>query len=253
MAGKRGRKGGRYSRIDASIRALGGAAPPSGSDMERRERQRRGDSTLSAKKRTGYILKGKELEEIGIPIFPFNVEIPKAAPTTDLNKAKRYDIASVTAFSMKLLEQCCTSASIQDALGWQKPTEEVRKEIKSSPLYLPAILMPTYRVANDEGTPQQSKIYEDKEYRIYRQRTGTVPFGRMHISQGAAGDNTQELAEESRKDVLLKALAVTNANNYKCMTVGYDSEEFEVSADASLPWFDATNVGLQEEITFPAS
>ncbi|OJJ10685.1 hypothetical protein BI308_26000 [Roseofilum reptotaenium AO1-A] len=234
------KKRGRFSALRKQARGNRGQLPTGNSDLANYAKWYFGDETMIMSPRPEYRITGIARQLVKVPLLPFNKAMPKDEPEgagANTVSASYYVIGTVTNFSHQLITMCCNTANIFAQLGWKEPSAAaggVKERIEGDPTYLPAALTPTYRQANDEGQEKTSRI-TGKKYKTFKQRSATVPFGRMHLATGSPGYTSANNSEEDRKTALITSLQNAETN-YRCENVGYEAEEFLIVSADNAPW-----------------
>ncbi|MBP0031198.1 hypothetical protein [Roseofilum sp. Guam] len=249
------KKRSRFSSLRKQARRNRGQLPTGDSDLANYARWYFGDESMIMSPRPEYRITGVARQLAKIPMLPFNKAMPENEPTgagASAASASHYVVATVTNFSHRLILMCCNEQNILAQLGWKEPSAAaggVKERIEGDPTYLPAALIPTYRQANDEGQEKTSRI-TGKRYKTFKQRSATVPFGRMQLATGSSGYSSANNSEEDRKTVLITSLQKARAG-YTCENVGYEAEEFLIVSADNSPWVvnDTPNIEASD-ITF---
>jgi len=234
------KKRGRFSALRKEASRQKGRIPTGDSDLANYTKWYFGDESMKMSPRTEYRITGLARQLVKIPMFPFNKAMPADEPSgagANTVSASYYVVGTATNFSHRLVAMWCNTENIFTQLGWKTPSTTeggIRERIQGDPTFIPATLTPTYRLAADEGVEKTSKI-TGKKYKIFKQRSATVPFGRVHMAAGSSGYTSAENSEEDRKTVLMTSLQKAGAT-YKCENIGYEAEEFLIVSADNSPW-----------------
>lgn len=226
------RKRSRFSRLDAELKASGGTAPV-GTRAGDFLNFRKGINKITQPRRPG----SEVLARFGVGVLPFGLTPAATTPV--------YYIASMTIQAEQIRAFFNTAASLNN-YGIETRTTATQD---ATGIFYPAQVKVFITALNAVSTPENSKIIPSADqYRRFKGRSGSIPFGRTITGVTDAGTNAAETAlgnvdEEDVKKSLASKLKGQTTTAYRVKGISFVSELWRIGASgpgakpATLPAF----------------